>query len=140
MASQAIEQLGPQFVLEFAHLFDAAIEQYQKARMMNPDSTFALSGLGMSYARSGNQGEARKALEEMEGMAKRSYVSPVYTGLIYQALAKRDLAFEWYAKGYDDRGELLLLWLTFDPLFDDVRGDPRFADLVRRVGVATPAP
>ena len=119
--------------------FDAAIEQYQKARMMNPDSTFALSGLGMSYARSGNQGKARKALEEMEGMAKRSYVSPVYTGLIYQALAKRDLAFEWYAKGYDDRGELLL-WLTFDPLFDDVRGDPRFADLVRRVGVATPAP
>jgi len=49
----------------------------------------------MSYARSGNQGEAPKALEEMEGMAKRSYVSPVYVGLIYQALAEHDLAFEW---------------------------------------------
>ena len=118
--------------------FVEATAQYQKARMMNPDSTFALAGVGMSSARSGKKGEARKALAEMEGLSKRSYVSPFYIGLIDQALGERDLAFEWYAKGYDDQEEFLL-WLTIDPLFDEVRSDPRFADLVRRVGIATPA-
>jgi hypothetical protein len=62
----------------------------------------------------------------------------IRVGLIYQALGERDQAFEWYAKGSDKRGEFLL-WLTIDPFFDEVRSDPRLTDLVRGVGLATPA-
>lgn len=73
----------------------------------------------------------------MDNMAKHSYVSPVYVGLVYDALyiAERDKEFAWYEKGYNDRAEWLL-WLTLDPLFDGVRDDPRFHQLVQRVGVA----
>jgi hypothetical protein len=62
----------------------------------------------------------------------------MYIGLIYDALGERDKEFAWYDKGYDDQAEWLL-WLTLDPLFDGVRGDSRFRQLVRRVGVAQPS-
>jgi TolB-like protein/DNA-binding winged helix-turn-helix (wHTH) protein/Flp pilus assembly protein TadD len=115
--------------------FPQAIREFQKAISMNPESTFAIAGLGMSYARTGKKAEAYKTLHQLEGMERQIYVSPVYIGLVYDALGDRNKEFECYAKGYDDQAEWLL-WLTLDPIFDDVRSDPRFHDLVRRVGVA----
>jgi TolB-like protein/DNA-binding winged helix-turn-helix (wHTH) protein/Flp pilus assembly protein TadD len=115
--------------------YPEAIEEYHKALTMNPEAGFALAGLGMSYAKSGNRPAARKVLEEMDVTAKQkgSYVSPVYFGLVYDAMGERDKEFAWYEKGYDDQAEWLL-WLTLDPIFDGVRGDPRFRQLVQRVG------
>ena len=104
-------------------------------RRRNPDATFPLTGLGVSYAKSGNRVEARRVAEAMERLAKQSYVSPVYIGLVYDALGERDKEFAWYNKGYDDQAEWLL-WLKLDPIFDDVRGDPRFQELIKRVNVA----
>jgi len=118
--------------------YPAAIEAYEKAQAMNPEATLPLCGLGIAYAKSGNKAGARKMalkLEEMAKQPKQSYVSPVYIGLIYDALGERDQEFAWYDKGYQDQSEWLL-WLTLDPMFDDVRADPRFKELVRRVGVA----
>jgi len=115
--------------------YPEAIQEFQKALAMNPEATFPLAGLGVSYARSGNKAAARKVLEELDAMAKQTYVSPVYVGLVYGAMGERDREFAWYEKGYDDRAEWLL-WLTLDPLFDGVRDDPRFQHLVQRVGVA----
>lgn len=115
--------------------FSDAIEEYKKTLAMNPESTFAQAGLGMSLAKSGKRAEALKALEELKAMSKKTYVSPGYVGIAYQALGDSDAEFAWLAKGYDERAEWLL-WLTVDPLFDSQRNDPRFRDLVRRVGVA----
>jgi hypothetical protein len=67
-------------------------------------------------------------------MAGKTYVSPVYIGLVYGALADREQEFADFEKSYSDRSEWLL-WLTLDPMFDGVRGDPRFQQLVHRVGV-----
>ena len=53
---------------------------------MNPEATFAMAGLGLSYAKSGNPVAARKVLEEMQAMANQTYVSPLYIGLVYGAL------------------------------------------------------
>lgn len=115
--------------------YPQAIQEYEAARAMNPEASFPMAGLGMSYARLGNNGTARNVAHDMENLAKQSYISPLYIGLIYDALGERDKEFEDYAKAYDDRSEYLL-WLTTDPVFDGVRGDPRFSDLVKRVAVA----
>jgi TolB-like protein/DNA-binding winged helix-turn-helix (wHTH) protein/Flp pilus assembly protein TadD len=115
--------------------YPEAIAEFQKSKAMNPEATFAMAGLGLSYAKSGNPVAARKVLEEMQAMANQTYVSPLYIGLVYGALGERDKEFAWYDKAYDDRAEFLL-WLTLDPMFDGERGDPRFQRLVQRVGVA----
>ena len=115
--------------------FPEAIEEYQKARTLNPEATPPLTGLGMAYAKAGKRAEALKIAHTMENTASQSYVSPVYIGLIYHALGERDQEFVWYQKAYEDQAEWLL-WLTLDPIFDDVREDPRFRELVQRVGVA----
>ena len=115
--------------------YGAAVEEFQRARAMNPESTSAQGGLGVSYAKAGNTVAARKVLQEMEDASKKGYVSPAYIALVYDALGDRNAEFADFAKAYDDQSEYLL-WLTIDPLLDDVRGDPRFEQLLRRVGVS----
>jgi len=82
-------------------------------------------------------GGEREASWASETMAKDTYVSPAYIALVFQVLGDTDSEFAWYAKAYDDRAEWLL-WLTVDPIYDNQRNDPRFQDLVKRVGVAQP--
>jgi hypothetical protein len=67
-------------------------------------------------------------------MKSRTYVSPGYVALVYMALGDRDAEFVWLNKGYEDRAEWLL-WLPVDPLFDGQRDDPRYKELVRKVGI-----
>ena len=113
-----------------------ALREFENARTMNPESTFALAGMGMSYARTGNKTAARRVAQELEKDAEESYVSPAYIAIVYDALGDRDAEFAWYAKAYEDRSEYLL-WLRIDPIFDDVRDDTRFQELLRRVGIST---
>ena len=92
-------------------------------------------GIGASYAKLGKRAEALQTVNSMEELGNKVYVSPVYVGIIYDSLGEPDTEFQYYAKSCDDRSEYLL-WLTLDPIFDHVRGDPRFSDLVKKVGVA----
>lgn len=112
-----------------------AIDEYKKALEMNPESTYSQAGLGMSLARSGNRGEALKALAGLQAMGGQMYVSPDYVGLVQQALGDTDAEFAWLQKGYDDQSEWLL-WLPIDPMFDGQRRDPRLRELIRKVGVS----
>lgn len=115
--------------------YPLAIQEYNTARGMNPEATFPLAGLGMSYARSGNTAAAKSLAQNMEALAKQGYMSPLYIGLVYGALGDRNKEFDYYNQAYEDRSEYLL-WLTPDPVFDGVRTDPRFSDLVKRVAAA----
>jgi len=111
-----------------------AAREYAKALALNPDGTFPQAGIGMSLAKSGRRAEALKALDALQTMKSRTYVSPVYVALIYQALGDRDAEYVWLNKGYDDRAEWLL-WLPVEPLFDGQRNDPRYQELVHKVGI-----
>ena len=68
---------------------------------------------------------SRKVTQNMKNLGRQGYVSPICIGLIYDALGERSQEFAWYEKGYDDRAEWLP-WFAIDPIFDDVRADPRF--------------
>ena len=91
--------------------------------------------LGHVYAVSGRRDKALKVLRELKERSKREYVSAFYFVLIYLGLHEKDQMFEWLEKAYQERSTYLI-WLKVDPIFDGLRSDPRFKELVRRMGLA----
>jgi|SRR6267378_3700562 len=101
-------------------------------------SSALASELGRTYAISGYGAAMRKfrqkALELNTEAAKDSCVSPMVFAGLHAALGNKDEAFAWLDKAYSERSSKLLD-LKLDPDFDSLRGDPRYTDLVRRIGL-----
>jgi hypothetical protein len=77
---------------------------------------------------------ARAALRELQELAKRKYVQPYSIAMIYTGLGEKDQALAWLEKAYDDRSSYMV-YLKVEPIFDSLHSDPRFVDLIRRVGL-----
>jgi len=110
-----------------------AIAEYQKARQLD-DDPWVLALLGHASAVSGKRDEASKILDQLKEMAKQRYVPAYGFAIIYAQLGEKDEAFRWLEKCYQDHSNDLI-GLKIDPFLDSLRSDPRFADLVRRVGL-----
>jgi serine/threonine protein kinase/Tfp pilus assembly protein PilF len=115
-------------------MYSEAIAEYEKARRIE-NSPWVLASLGNGYAVAGRTADARKVLAELEEMSKQRYVSPYNNALIYVGLGEKDQAFVWLNKADEERNDYLV-YIKVEPLFDSLRSDPRFADLLRRVGLA----
>jgi Tfp pilus assembly protein PilF len=101
-----------------------------------PDDTLAISAnIGCLYARSGNRAEARKILAKLRESARHRYVSPTIFAHMYAELGDKDRAFEWFEKAYGER-HVDLIGLKVNPGADALRGDPRVANLLDRIGLA----
>jgi serine/threonine-protein kinase len=87
-----------------------------------------------AYAAAGQRGEALKILDEQKRLAKQRYVSPYNFAIIYTGLGDKDRAFEWLARAIEER-TLIIHHLKSRPLFDPLRSDPRYADLLRRMNL-----
>jgi TolB-like protein/Flp pilus assembly protein TadD len=88
--------------------------------------------LGRAYAIGGRPAEARRLLQELLDLNQRSYVGPIQIAMIYAALGERDEALRWLEEAYRVRdGNLILLKVW--PVWDQLRPDPRFQDLLRRM-------
>jgi len=70
----------------------------------------------------------------MKAKAKQRYVSSYAIATVYAGLGDRDKAFEWLEKAYDERSPGLT-WLKAEPMLDSIRSDPRYAILLRRIGL-----
>ena len=77
---------------------------------------------------------ARQVLGDLLERSKRTYVGPTVVSWIYSHLGERDRAFEWLEKGYDQRDCTLGFGLRA-PLYDVIRDDPRFGDLLKKLGL-----
>ena len=110
-----------------------AIAEYQKARQLDDDPRM-LALLGHVYAASGKRNEASKMLDQLKEIAKQRYVPAYSFAIVYAGLGEKDQAFQWLERSYQDRA-FEMTSLKVDPLVDNLRSDPRFADLVRRVGL-----
>ncbi len=128
----ALWQLGRTLVA--TGQYDEAIGTLQKFVELSNRSPSAVGTLGGAYARAGRRGEARKLLEELIARSREQYVPPHAFVHIYAALGDREKVFEWLEKSYQERSNSLL-WLGTDPQFDPYRSDPRFENLLRRVGL-----
>lgn len=112
----------------------AAITEYEKVKPQMP-TTQVLGELGMAYARAGRRVEALKLLSELQQRAPAQYVSPFYVALVHTGLGDKEQAFAALEKALADQSEFMG-WLNLDARFDSLRDDPRFAELLRRVGLA----
>jgi tetratricopeptide (TPR) repeat protein len=111
-----------------------AIAELLRANQLIGDKGLPPAVLAQVCAFAGERDQARKMLEKLERQAKRTYVSPSQIGLIYAALGERQQAFAWLERACDQRDSTLLT-LKVDARFDPLRSDPRFQDLLRRVGL-----
>jgi hypothetical protein len=90
---------------------------------------------GSRWVRSGSRAQAQKILDEMTQRAKRGYFPAWAMASVYVGLGDKDRAFEWLQEAVEERAAYVP-YLKVDPLFDPLRSDPRFTDLLRRMNLA----
>ena len=98
------------------------------------ESSLLRAGLGHVYAVTGKKSEARTMLDELTQLSRKQYVPPYSIALIYAGLGEKDQAFAWLEEGYKEHAFQMQL-LGMEPRWDSLRSDPRFTDLLRRIGL-----
>ncbi len=112
--------------------YSEALQEFE--RIKSGTSSFGIDGFfGYVYAKSGKKDEARRVLERAQNESTTNYTGPQTMALIYMALGDKDKAFENWQRIC--HGINVLEAIKVDPIFDTLRPDPRFADLVRCVGL-----
>lgn len=114
--------------------YEEAIAEFKTVVELSERNPSLLALLGYAYASAGKDDEARAILKEFDSGAVKRPASQIETAMIYIALGDRDRAFEWLEKAYEERA-WQLGFLNVEPIFDPLREDPRFTDLVRRVNL-----
>jgi len=109
-----------------------AIAAYQEAIRLDQDTSIMEIYLGAAYALGGERERAQAILKRLQ--TSNQYVSPAKLAVLYAALGERDQAFASLEKAYTAR-DLQMQFLGVDPDYDSLRSDPRFQDLLRRVGL-----
>ncbi len=108
-----------------------AIRSAERARSLDPEDHFTLTALGYAYARAGKRPEAERALAALRSKPE---VSPYLIATVYAGLGDREHAFELLEQAVKQRDDLVPD-LGVEPVFKDLRSDPRFARLLRKIGL-----
>jgi len=134
-------EMDPDFALAYNFLgcsyaqlekYPEAIAVGKKAVEISGGSSLYMSYLGWTYGRAGKDEEAMNILEELQELSNNQYVSPYQISIVYLGLGENDKAFEWLDKAHEDRCETLS-YIKTDAVFDPVRDDPRFAELLKKI-------
>lgn len=145
---EAVKQL--KFVLELnkdfppAHLWlgrtyqelgrlDDALAEFHRVEKKLPEWPVSIAARGFVAGVAGRTVEAQNALVELRRLAGKKFVTSYGVALVHAGLGQRDSAFAWLNKAFDERSHWLV-WLRLDPRWKGLRSDPRFAELVCRVG------
>jgi TolB-like protein len=120
-------------------LYPETVEEFKaNARLTgNPEDLANAAALDRGFRAAGWPGALRQLIAVFEGRRKNSYVSPFMIARLYADLGDKNSAFEWLDTAYRER-DCLLLDLTTSPQFDSLRSEPRFAELVSKVGLPHP--
>jgi len=113
-------------------MYDEAVTELLKAVQLSGDSPTCMANLARAYVASGKPGAAAKLLTDLKKRSNPGHSNAAEIAMIYASLGDTDQAMTWLEKGYNERfnpGVLLR------PGFDPLRSDPRFRNLMQRIGL-----
>ena len=113
---------------------DLAIAAGEKAVTLSGGSPLMRAALAHSYGKAGRTKEALQILDDLTSVAKCKYVAPHFFAGIHIGLGENDLALDCLEQSYEEHSHWLI-YLHIDPTMDDLRNEPRFQDLLKRVGL-----
>ena len=122
------------WVYEQKGMYSDALREMNKAQDLSKSNLIIRGDIGHLYAVSGHTEKAKEVIDELKKFSATRYVNPFEIALIYVGLGDKEHAFQWLEAAYQERSDLLV-YLNVDPRLDPIRSDPRFANLVRRVGI-----
>jgi TolB-like protein/DNA-binding winged helix-turn-helix (wHTH) protein/Flp pilus assembly protein TadD len=128
--AMAHNQLGQAYLQK--HMYDQAIAELQNAVQLSGRSPTCIANLARAYSLSGKRSEAMKLLNDLKSSSTAKYSHASEVAAIYASLGDKDEAMNWLEKGYAERFNPGVL---IRPGFDPLRTDPRFQDLVHRLGL-----
>ena len=110
-----------------------ALKAYEKGAAIEP-GPIPIAFLAAEYARLGNRKQARRGIEQLNRLPAQTYVAPCYRGMVYVALGENNTALDLLEQGYQQRSACVAFLKIFAD-WDPVRSDPRFIDLMKKVGL-----
>jgi serine/threonine protein kinase/Tfp pilus assembly protein PilF len=114
--------------------YDLAITTGEKGVKFSGGSSLMSAALAHTYGKCGKTKEARQLLCDLTELAKHKYVTPHFLAGIHIGLGENDRAIEYLEESYREHSHWLV-YLHIDPSMDDLMNDPRFQDLLRRIGL-----
>jgi TolB-like protein/Tfp pilus assembly protein PilF len=115
--------------------FPEAIAECQRALELEKDNAENWANLAYVQAISGKKDEAQKIIEKLNELSATNYIAPYVVAVAHAGVGDKDQALAWLERAYNERSSMLTLYLTNDPRMNSLRSDPRFAELVRRIGL-----
>jgi Flp pilus assembly protein TadD len=126
----AHNQLGQAYLQK--HMLDGATAELLKAVQLSGNSPTCIANLARAYVASGRTSEAVALLDDLKRRSNSKYSHASEIASVYVALADTDQAMSWLQRGYEERFNPSVL---LRPGFDPLRADPRFQDLLHRIGL-----
>jgi tetratricopeptide (TPR) repeat protein len=133
-------KLGPAFTTSWEigvyiqnRLFDEALAELEKAKRERKDDPILIYDTGMIYAAQGKRAEALQAIKELEEMSGASMSQAHWIAKIYAALNEKEMAFSWLERGLASGA--IGLFYKDEQVWDPIRSDSRFGDLMQRMGI-----
>jgi TolB-like protein/DNA-binding winged helix-turn-helix (wHTH) protein/Tfp pilus assembly protein PilF len=113
-------------------MYPESIDESRQAKALAPNQTWSDAGLAYTFAETGQVDESRAILNEMLRLSESRWVPPYHIALVYNALGETNQALAWLEKGYKHHDPKMAL--LKEERWNNLRGDPRFQDILRRVG------
>jgi TolB-like protein/DNA-binding winged helix-turn-helix (wHTH) protein/Tfp pilus assembly protein PilF len=127
------DSLGWAYV--YKRMYDRGIEEIRKSIALYGEDASLSPEIAFIYAMTGRRGDAQKILDRLLSTAKTTPIAAHHLALIYVGMGRKDEAFAWLEKAFEEHSPMMA-WLKVDPRFDSLREEPRFQDLMRRVGLS----
>jgi TolB-like protein/DNA-binding winged helix-turn-helix (wHTH) protein/Flp pilus assembly protein TadD len=124
--------LGESYVQQGKH--KEGLDELQKATGLSGDSPLYMAQVGVALAVAGEKKEALHVIRELQDISRKRYVSPYGVAQIYAALNDKEQTYKWLDTAYRDRA-VWMSYLAVDPVFDSIRSEERFRDLLQRAGL-----
>jgi TolB-like protein/Tfp pilus assembly protein PilF len=115
--------------------YQESLVELKRARTIDANWSYLIAELAYAHAVSGERSDAERILQQLKERAAREYIDAILIAYIYVGLGQKDQAFVWLEKAYQERAGLMP-WLKTEPKWDPLREDARFAELLRRTGIA----